>query len=79
MRTLISALFAFLRAALMPRTTLALENAALLRSLMEEVALRRGKRAPSIDAAPKSEQYDRLADWFEQSADMELFEELYLQ
>ena len=57
----------------------ALENADLLRCLVEEVALRRGKHAPSIDAAPKSEQYDRLADWFEQSADMELFEELYLQ
>ena len=33
MRTLISALFAFLRAALMPRTTLALENAALRQQL----------------------------------------------
>lgn len=57
----------------------ALECTELLGGLVEEVALRRGRRAPSIKTAPKSEQYDRLADWFEQNADMELFEELYLQ
>ena len=31
--------------------------------------------APS---APKEEMYERLADWFEQHAEMELFERLYL-
>jgi adenosylcobyric acid synthase len=57
----------------------ALEDADLLRGLVEEAAIRCGKHAPPIEASPKSEQYDRLADWFEQNADMGLFEELYLR
>jgi len=57
----------------------ALESAGLLNRLLGDVAERRGKQAPVVHAMPKAEHYDRLADWFEQSADMGLFEELYLQ
>jgi adenosylcobyric acid synthase len=56
----------------------ALEDNDLLLGLLERVARRRGKSAPLIKAAPKNKQYDRLADWFEENADMGSFEELYL-
>ena len=51
----------------------------VLRSLLAHVAQRRSKEIPDITSRiSKNEHYDRLADWFEQHADMELFQELYL-
>ena len=47
----------------------ALENEALLSEIL-------GVPVPS--ATPKDVLYDRLADWFEQNADIEAFERLYL-
>jgi len=57
----------------------ALESPKLLTRLLGDVAKRRGKCPPAVQALPKAEHYDRLADWFEQSADIALFEELYLR
>ena len=57
----------------------ALESPGLLNRLLSDVAERRGRQAPVVHAMPKAEHYDLLADWFEQSADIALFEELYLQ
>lgn len=57
----------------------ALESQELLSRLVGDVAKRRGKHPPAVQALPKAEHYDRLADWFEESADVALFEELYLQ
>ena len=57
----------------------ALEYPDVLRSLLAQVAERRGKEIPAISSrVSKDEHYDRLADWFEQHADRELFEKLYL-
>ena len=57
----------------------ALEYPDVLRSLLAQVAERRGKEIPAISSRiSKDEHYDRLADWFERHADRELFEELYL-
>ena len=47
----------------------ALENAAVLSELLGR---------PVEPGAAKEESYERLADWFEESANVELFEELYL-
>jgi adenosylcobyric acid synthase len=58
----------------------ALEDAGLLEELLAEVAARRGKPALVVAAGmPKEAVYDRLAGWFEQHADVWLFEELYLR
>ena len=57
----------------------ALESPELLTQLLGDLAKRKGKQVPEVNAVPKAEHYDRLADWFEQSADMALFEEFYLQ
>ena len=57
----------------------ALECPELLRELLADVARSRGKPAPPLAAvSPKDEEYDRLADWFERSADIGKFEKLYL-
>ena len=57
----------------------ALEYPDVLRSLLAQVAERRSKEIPAISSRiSKDEHYDRLADWFEQHADRELFEKLYL-
>ena len=57
----------------------AFEYPEVLRSLLAHVAQRRSKEIPNITSRiSKNEHYDRLADWFEQHADMELFQELYL-
>jgi adenosylcobyric acid synthase len=57
----------------------ALESPDLLGELLTDLARRRGKPAPTLpEARPKDADYDRLADWFEQHADLARFEELYL-
>jgi adenosylcobyric acid synthase len=57
----------------------ALESPDLLGELLTDLARQRGKPAPTLPAArPKDADYDRLADWFEQHADLARFEELYL-
>jgi len=57
----------------------ALECPAVLTELLTELAQARGKEMPRVSAAVSKEaEYDRLADWFEQHADLKLFEELYL-
>jgi adenosylcobyric acid synthase len=59
----------------------ALETPAVLRSMLGDVARRRGKAfdPSSVCGDPKDEHYDRLADWFEQHVDLARFEELYLR
>jgi adenosylcobyric acid synthase len=57
----------------------ALESPDLLGELLADLARKRGKPGPSLaEARPKDADYDRLADWFEQHADLARFEELYL-
>jgi adenosylcobyric acid synthase len=57
----------------------ALESPDLLGELLTDLARKRGKSAPSLpEVQPKDADYDRLADWFEQHADLGRFEELYL-
>lgn len=57
----------------------AFEDPEVLRSLLAHVAQRRSKEPPNITSPiSKNEHYNRLADWFEQHADMDLFVELYL-
>jgi len=58
----------------------ALEHPELLDALLVETAERRGKSVPGPKSAGSKEaNYDRLADWFEQNADLDLFERLYLR
>ncbi len=57
----------------------ALECPEALSELLAELAQRRGKTAPGLFAVVSKEaEYDRLADWFEQHADLKRFEDLYL-
>ena len=57
----------------------ALENPAVLDALLADVADWRSKTAPAATpAAGGVANYDQLADWFEASANIERFEELYL-
>jgi adenosylcobyric acid synthase len=57
----------------------ALECPAVLTELLTELAQSRGKQMPRVSAAVSKEaEYDRLANWFEQHADLKRFEELYL-
>lgn len=59
----------------------ALEAPAVLRSMLGDVARRRGRLfdPSSVCGDSKDEHYDRLADWFEQYVDLPRFEELYLR
>ncbi len=57
----------------------ALEDPAVAEHLLADVAKRRSKPVRAIESpAGKEEHYEKLADWFERHADLELFEELYL-
>ena len=58
----------------------ALENPRVLETLLSEVARWRSRSAPrpAGERVDREQHYDRLADWFEASADMRRFEELYL-
>jgi adenosylcobyric acid synthase len=58
----------------------ALETPEVLRGMLARVARRRGKTfdPAAIRADYKQQNYDRLADWFEQHVDRARFEELYL-
>jgi len=57
----------------------ALENTEVLTELLAELARKLGKTMPRLsEPVSKEAEYDRLADWFEQHADLKRFEELYL-
>ena len=58
----------------------ALEDPGLLAELLEEIARRRNKPPPPAPSRLSREAvYDRLAGWFEEHADLERFEALYLR
>ncbi len=58
----------------------ALEDPRIAEFLLADVAQRRSKPVRAIESpAGKNEHYEKLADWFERHADLELFEELYLR
>ena len=58
----------------------AFEDPAVLNALLADVASWRRKTVPRLDEpADKQGEYDKLADWFERSVDMQRFEDLYLR
>jgi adenosylcobyric acid synthase len=57
-----------------------LRNQAVLAELLDEVLQRRSRPAKTVEsAATREEHYEKLADWFEEYADVGLFDELYLK
>ena len=57
-----------------------LKNQAVLAELLDEVLQRRSRPAKTVESsATREEHYEKLADWFEEYADVTLFDELYLK
>lgn len=57
-----------------------LRSQAVLAELLDEVLQRRSRPAKTVESsATREEHYEKLADWFEEYADMRLFDELYLK
>lgn len=57
-----------------------LKNPAVVAELLDEVLQRRSRPAKTVESsATREEHYEKLADWFEEYADMGLFDELFLK
>lgn len=57
-----------------------LRNQAVLAELLDEVLQRRSRPAKTVEtSATREEHYEKLADWFEEYADVKLFDELFLK
>lgn len=57
-----------------------LKSQAVLAELLDEVLQRRSRPAKTVESsATREEHYEKLADWFEEYADVRLFDELYLK
>lgn len=57
-----------------------LQNEQVVEDLLDEVAQRRSKPARTMETpSTREEHYEKLADWFEDHADIALFDELYLK
>jgi cobyric acid synthase len=57
-----------------------LKSPAVLAELLDEVLQRRSRPAKTVESsATREEHYEKLADWFEEYADVGLFDELYLK
>jgi adenosylcobyric acid synthase len=57
-----------------------LKSPAVVAELLDEVLQRRSRPAKTVEsAATREEHYEKLADWFEEYADVALFDELYLK